>query len=99
MDKKHPKIYKNRIDNLKSKVQSEYYCHPDQEVEKVLTKDELVKKIENLFSSPNFVYQVDINIMLKNGKNIRKKVIALRDNYLITLDNEKILLDEISDIK
>ncbi len=99
MDKKHPKIYKNKINNLKSKVQSEYYYHGDSNTTDELTKDEIKKKIENLLSSPNFVYQIDINIMLKNGENIIKKVIALKDDYLITLDNERISLDEIADIK
>ena len=100
MENKHPKIYKKKIDNLKTKVQSEYYYHFKEESDNnEISKEEIVSKIKKLFESPNYVYQVDINIMLKNGENIRKKVIALKDDYLITLDNEKIPLGDIKNIK
>ena len=100
MEEKHPKIYQNPIEKLKTKIQNEYYYHAksNEENKRRLSKDELILKINNLFSSSNYVYQVDTNIMFKNGENKRKKVIALQNDYLITIDNEKILLDDIEDI-
>ena len=100
MEDKRPGIYTQPIDKLKSKVQNEYYYHSvnEESREKELSKDELIEKIRNLFKSPNFVYQIDTNIMLKNGENKRKKVIAYQNNYLITMDGERISINDIKDV-
>lgn len=103
-----PKIFKNKVDKLKSKVQKEYYYHNNEEVlleeekendTKKVDKLTLVNKINNIFSRPDYVYQADINILYKNGKNINKKVVGVKDNYLLTFEGEKIYIDEIYDIK
>lgn len=105
MKDEFPKIYKKKIDNIKSKVQDEFYYHADNEmrtntpVNEKVDKLTLMKKINNIFTSTDYVYQADIIIMYKNGENKRKKVIGTKDNYLLTIEGEKIAIDDIYDIK
>ena len=96
MKDKLPKIYKNKINGLKNKVQDTYYC--DSNIHNNISKTEIINKINNMFLSPDYVYNVNVNIMLKNGKNINEKIIALKDNYLLTLNGTKINIDDINDI-
>ena len=108
MKDKFPEIYKNKIENIKSKVQKDFYYHASdgkssndirQVSDEKLDKVDIINKINNIFSSPNFVYQADVNIMYKNGENINEKVVGMKDNYLLTLDGRKIFIDDISNIK
>lgn len=110
MKDKFPEIFKNRVDKLKSKVQKEFYYHHDnkdlvseEKIEKKenveIDKMTLVKKINSIFSRPDYVYQADITILYKNGKNINKKIVGIKDNYLLTFEGERIYIDEIYDIK
>ena len=102
MKEKFPEIYKNKIDKIKSSVQKEFYVHkntsmPDK-IDKI-SRIELIKKLNEIFESPNFVYQADITILYKNGENIKEKVIGIKDDYLITLEGNKINLNDIYNIK
>ena len=105
MSEKIPKIYKNKIDKLRTKVQKEFYYHSDNEINNraitpsKISRSELLDKINAIFKRPDFVYQADVIIMYKTGENKHKKVVGLKENYLITLENEKIMLDDILDIK
>lgn len=111
MKDKFPEIFKNPIDKIKGKVQKEFYYHNDDnndvrkndETENMEKKDvdkaSLLKKINGIFSRPDYVYQADITIVYKNGKNINKKIVGIKDNYLISFEGERIYIDEILDIK
>lgn len=108
MNEKFPEIFKNKIDNIKSKIQNEYYCrnvgeeNNDKETNvgnNKISKSKLLDKINSIFKRPDFVYQADITIINKNGENMNKKIVGFKDNYLLTLDEEKIYLDDIYDIK
>ena len=107
MNEKFPEIFKNKIDNIKTKLQSEYYCRgvgeenfsKEKNIEdKKISKSKLLDKINSIFKRPDFVYQTDITIITKNRECINKKIVGIKDNYLITLDEEKIYLDDIYDI-
>ncbi len=110
MKDKFPEIYKNRVDKLKSKVQKEFYYHNDdnslKKEDRVDKKDRegvdkmtLLKKINSIFQRPDYVYQADITILYKNGKSMNKKIVGIKDNYLLTFEGERIYIDEIYDIK
>ncbi len=109
MKDKFPEIYKSKVENLRSKVQKEYYFHADDIVKtekkedyngsaKKLSDVDLRNKINNIFKRPDYVYKADVNIIYKNGETIMKKLIGFKDNYLITNNGEKISINEISDI-
>lgn len=103
MKDKFPEIYKTKIDKIKNQVQKEFYyrCNEEKNNFKVneISKKELLNKINNIFLRPDFVYQADVNIMFKNGNNINKNVVAVKDNYLLTIDGERINIDDIYDVK
>lgn len=102
MKDEFPKIYKSKINSLKSKIQNEYYYHGKDVEEKPIKKVDkltLLKKINAIFTRNDYVYQADVNIMYKNGENKHKKIIGTKDNYLLTIDNERISIDDIYDIK
>ncbi len=109
MKDKFPEIYKNEIKSIKSKVQKDFYYHANKTEEKTndarqvsdinISKVDIINKINHIFSSPNFVYQADVNIMYKNGKNMNEKIIGLKDDYLLTLDGRKININDVSNIK
>lgn len=108
MNEKFPEIFKNKIDNIKSKVQNEYYCRNINQYDinnkknaanKKISNSELLDKINSIFKRPDYVYQADITIINKNGESMNKKIVGIKDNYLLTLDGEKIYLDDIYNIK
>lgn len=109
MKDKFPEIFKTKIDSVKSKVQKEYYYRSgsndetadERSVSKIAKPDKitLVNKINSIFTRPDFVYQADITIMYKNGGSINEKVVGVKDNYLLTLNGEKIYIEDIYDIK
>ena len=109
MNEEIPKIFKNKIDNVKSKIQNEYYYRNNNNGEdieknsinniKKINRGLLLDKINYIFKRPTHVYQTDITIIDKNGESITKKIIGIKSNYLITLDGDKIFLDDIYDIK
>ena len=102
---KFPKISKHKINSIKSKVQDEFYYHADRasddkkDVLLDIDPSLVLNKIENIFQRPDYVYQADVNIMYKNGENKQKKVVGFKKNYLMTLEGEKIYIDDIKDIK
>ncbi len=113
MKGKFPEIYKNKIENLRSKVQENFYYHADVKKNQNKNKEDeilnrngtqmdkvsLMKKINDIFKRPDYVYQADVNIMYKNGENIKEKIVGVKDNYLINKDGTKIYIDDIFDIK
>ena len=62
------------------------------------TKDIIEKKINDLFNSTNYVYK--LNVILKTlNDEIKTTVIGRTQKYLITIDNKKIDISSILDIK
>ena len=55
------------------------------------------KKIQQLFSDKAFVYKISATIKLKDGE-ITKTIIGKNSEYLLTIDNEKIPINDITDI-
>ena len=58
----------------------------------------IIQKINEIFSSPNYVYKANVEITLKD-KKINKRIIGRNKNFIITMDNMLIPISEIIDIK
>ncbi len=93
MKKDLPNIYKGKIN--KNLNQEEVYVKKD-----VIKKDISVnKQIKDIFNSSNFIYKADTLITLNNGDKVKKTIIGKTNNSLITMDDELIDINSISQIE
>lgn len=99
-----PKVFQNsniKTDNISQNV---FYSEKDSKfislnnIEPIKDKYIIEKKINDLFNSTNYVYK--LNVILKTlNDEIKTTVIGRTQKYLITIDNKKIDISSILDIK
>lgn len=94
-----PKMYRGEIKKEFTNNRSVYSTYSDNYNNsfKVHDINEIRKKVNNLFNSPNFIYRTKVNIVVDN-QVITKKVVGLYNNNLVTIDNEQIPINLIQDI-
>ena len=92
-----PKVFHNKIDKKFSNNRSVYYSSNSSNDEVVDTRT-IKQKINDIFSSPNYVYKANVDITLKD-KKITKRIIGRNKDYIITMDNELIPIEDIIDIQ
>lgn len=104
MEKKLPKVFANTIDkelknNEKVYVASSEAVEEEKRSEKTLLSDRNInQKIRKIFNSKNYIYKATVEITQNNSK-FEKKIIGKNGDNLITIDNEIIPIDTITDIK
>ncbi len=103
MTKKLPSVFVKRQEKKIYNNKETYYSLEKENQNKDSTQnylDELMvnKKINEIFASPRFIYKVKVLILTDEGEK-RENIIAKVDNYLITLNNKKINIKDIKDIK
>ena len=93
------KMYRCEVNKKFNNNQSFYssYYHHDDNTFKLQDLNDIRKKINNLFESPNFIYRTKVNLVI-NNQILSKKVIGLYNNNLVTIDNEQIPINLIQDI-
>ena len=98
--KEIPKVFQNNVDkDFKNNDNVFYSSNNNQKNESVLKDNRTItQKINEIFSSPNYIYKSNVEITLKD-KKILKKIIGRNKNYLITMDNNLIPINDIVDIK
>lgn len=98
--KKIPKVFANKIEK-KLDNNSTYYKGSSEErgieTEKKDTQS-VEQKINQIFSSPRYVYRAEVEITLVD-QTIVRKIIGKNSENLITIDNETIPINDILDIK
>lgn len=72
-----------------------YYGKSSQDID---NSKNIYQKINDIFSSPSFVYKANVEIVLKD-KNLIKRIIGRNKDFLITMDNDLIPIKDILDIK
>lgn len=102
MNKKLPNIFVSKQNNKINNNKELYYSLDD--VNKMINDDKntslfVRKKINDIFESPNFIYKSDVKIETKDNGNITATIISRTNHYLLTIDNKKIRIDDILDIK
>lgn len=104
---KKPNVFVNRINKKINNNDCVYYGKAEREEKKEIKKEikteevrgnNIEQKIVNIFSSPTYIYKVDVKITLKD-KEVIKKIVGKNRNYLITMDNELIPIVDILDIE
>lgn len=95
--KKLPKVYKNNIDkNIKN---NKSLCYVKEENTKnVQVSNNLIsEQLETIFSGKGYSYNIPVTIKTKN--NIyNTSLITKTNNYIVTLDNDLIRIDDITSI-
>ena len=95
MNKKLPEIFHNKIDK---KLNNNEEIKEEKKINKINYKKSIRQKINEIFASPSYVYKASVIIKTKDN-TINKRIIGRNSKYLITMDNEKIDIDNIIDIE
>lgn len=94
-----PKVYANNINKKFNNTQELFYgLEMNRNNNERLSFDELIKKINQIFNSPNHVYKSKVLVTI-NGKEEEKTIVGKNENSLFTLDGEVISLNSIWNIK
>ena len=96
-----PKMYQNRVNKEFHNNRQVYtsYDNKNNSLNKdnILNINDIRKKIDNIINANNFIYSKMVNIVIGND-TIKRKIIGIYNNNLITIDNEYIPIDNIKDI-
>ena len=92
-----PKVFRNNLDKKFNNNRSVYYSSNNYK-EEVKDSRTILQKINDIFASPNYVYKANVEITLKD-KKVTKRIIGRNKNYIITMDNMLIPVEDILDIK
>lgn len=93
-----PKVFINSINkNIKNNKDVYYYKKDD--IDMIDDSKDVKSKIKDIFNSTSFVYKCRVDIILKDRSHITEDVIAIKDDNLITLSDNKIPISNILDIK
>jgi hypothetical protein len=94
MSKDLPNIFKgiiNKDNNQEKSVLGE-------KKKEIINKD-VNKEIRKIFTSKDFIYKAEVLITLKDNTKIKKTIIGTNNNSLITIDDELIDINNISQIE
>ena len=94
--KELPKVFRNNINKNISNNENVYYDRLNKQEE--INDKSIQQKINEIFSSPNYVYKANVEITLKD-KVISKRIIGRNKDYIITMDNDLIPIKDIINIK
>ena len=111
MEKKLPRVFANPLDHKIENNKEVFYSQNEGGTEIIasetikesspkfssLREKSVNQKIQDIFNSKSYVYKADVKIKLKSGI-VEKKIVGKNQRYLITMDNEKIPLEDILDI-
>lgn len=95
--KELPKMYHHHENKIFNNSREVYYGKNSKEVSDILTTNDIRKKINDIINSPSFIYRTNVSIVIGNDI-IQRKIVGIYNNNLITIDNEQIPLDSITDI-
>ena len=96
--KELPKVFHNKIDKKFDNNRSVFYSNNTYEDDRSVDTRTVLQKINEIFSSPNYVYKANVEITLKD-KKATKRIIGRNKNYIITMDNDLIPISDIVDIR
>ncbi len=94
MDNK-PKMYQNKVDKVFHNNKNVFTTINNKN--RVMESNDIRKKISSILNSNDYIYRVNVHILLDSGL-IERKIIGIYNNNLVTLNNEYIPIDSIIDI-
>lgn len=105
MKKKLPSVFVKRQDKKINNNKETYYSKENDieirhnsKTETFLTELMIQKKIDEIFSSTKFIYKIKVLLLTEEGE-AKETIIAKLNNDLITINNKKIKISDIKNIK
>ncbi len=92
-----PGVYANKISKKINNTQDLYYDE-NKSIDLRNDKKSISKKISDIFNSLDHVYKSDVKITI-NDRSFIKTIVGKKNNYLLTMDNESININDISNIE
>ena len=92
-----PKMYRGEVRGDINNNRSIYASYKDSGEVRVYDTSDVRKKINDIFTSSNFIYRTKVNIVVDN-EILSKKIVGLYNDNLVTIDNEQIPINIINDI-
>ena len=96
-----PKIFNNSESKNFNNNSNIYYSNSERNEIKIQNNKDtktITQKINEIFSSPNYIYKANVEITLKD-KKVTKRIIGRNKDFIITMDNTLIPIRDIVDIK
>lgn len=96
-----PKVFANAINKaIKNNKEIYHYRGEINEIEIIDESSVNIRKVlDDIFDSDSFVYKSTVEITLKDKTKLIEEIIAMKDIYLITLNNKRININDIINIK
>lgn len=93
-----PHVYQNKINHEINNDQKSFasFINDNKILEKVSGVSK--KDIDDILLSRNHIYGVNVKIKTKDNEFITK-IITRKENYVITIDNKKILISDITNLE
>ena len=98
--RKLPKIYQNDINKKINNNKKTYHLkyNNNEEVSTVMNNEDVNKVIDSIFNTTGYAFNINVIIKTSN-KTYDTSLIAKRNGYILTLDNDRIRIDDIISIK
>ena len=93
---KKPSVFVNKIDHRLNNNEQVFESFRE-EKEEIIENVDVRKKLKDIFSSPKYVYKADTVIKTNKG-TIEKTIVGMNKDEILTIDNEKIKIEDIVDI-
>ena len=95
--KDKPEMYQNKITKEFHNNKMIYTSYDNKESNIEWDTSVIRKKINDIMNANNFIYCKMVNIVIGNDI-IKRKIVGISNNNLVTIDNEYIPIDNIQDI-
>ncbi len=92
-----PKMYHNIIDKEINNNKLIYTSYDKNQKNDSWSANNIREKIDEIVRADNFIYSKMVNLIVGNDV-IKRKIIGLYNNNLVTIDNEYIPIENIKDI-
>ncbi len=98
MKKEIPKVFVNKINKINNNEEVYYSYKDNYHEEEIINEYDIQNKIDKLFRSNDFIYKKKFHIKTKYSDK-DYIIISKSYDYLLTIDGEKIYINNIIDIK
>jgi len=94
--KKLPELYKNN--NMHPKNNNKTVCYLNNKEVRNDSKPTILEELNSIFNGLGYSYNIPVIIETKNGK-IHTSLVTKSKNYVVTIDNQTILISDIINIE